>query len=217
MNDKIDEKELVLKRNLPFIRFFYDKEKEKNKSILNSVLFELLFIVVIVLSIFLQPKGVDPYVDYVSFVIWVIILAQLFALMLINIKSQLYPDRLIFPLMLMAVIYNVFTGNNVIDVLLGGLILGGVPWVVYVMSKGSWIGFGDVKFGLAAGLLLGWQLAILCLLLFVALFALIVIYIYAMKTFANRDTMSRLPTGALWVVSIIICELVGQRFIDLFI
>ena len=46
------------------------------------------------------------------------------------------------------------------------LILSGVYLVLYFISKGRWIGFGDIKLGLGLALLLAdWQLA------FVAIFA----------------------------------------------
>lgn len=46
---------------------------------------------------------------------------------------------------------------------LGAIIASGFFLIQYLLSKGRWIGFGDVIFGLLMGVILGWQKTILAL------------------------------------------------------
>ncbi len=49
----------------------------------------------------------------------------------------------------------------VFDAGLGVLVIAGLYWALYKVSKGKWVGDGDSTIGIGLGLLLGWKLAIL--------------------------------------------------------
>ncbi|MGI9339470.1 MAG: hypothetical protein ACR2PP_02415, partial [Psychrobacter sp.] len=86
--------------------------------------------------------------------------------------------------------------------------------LLYLYSKGAWIGFGDVKLGVGLGLLLGqWQLAFLALFLANLIGTLIVM---PSLVTGKLDRHSQVPFGPLLIAGTIISVLCGQWIIDTF-
>jgi len=91
------------------------------------------------------------------------------AIFLWDVKYMIIPDQLIgIGLVLEAGYYLFQIGNggcNWAEVncgwlsgLLGGLIIGGFFYFLFLISRGKWIGGGDVKLGFLLGGLIGWRL-----------------------------------------------------------
>jgi len=49
------------------------------------------------------------------------------------------------------------------DMLIGAATAGGFFLLQYVVSRGKWIGGGDIRIGILMGIILGWQLTLLAL------------------------------------------------------
>jgi len=60
-------------------------------------------------------------------------------------------------------LFSLFLGADWLDMLLGGLIGAGFFLLQFIISKGKWVGGGDIRIGLLMGILLGWKLTILAL------------------------------------------------------
>jgi len=101
-------------------------------------------------------------------------------------------------------------GYSIFDILAGSVLMGGFFLAQYLISKGRWIGGGDVRLGFMFGVWLGWQLSILALLIAYILGALVGIYLLATKK-ANRKT--ELPFGSFLAVAVFICVLYGNTII----
>lgn len=50
-----------------------------------------------------------------------------------------------------------------VSMLIGAIIGGGFFFLQYIISKGKWVGGGDIRIGIFMGILLGWQLVLLAL------------------------------------------------------
>ena len=86
-------------------------------------------------------------------------------------------------------------------------ILSGIYFVLYLISKGRWIGFGDIKLGLGLALLLGdWRLALIALFAANLIGCLIVIPLMVSGKL-KRD--SHVPFGPLLIAGAVIVKLVG--------
>jgi len=86
-------------------------------------------------------------------------------------------------------------------------ILSGIYFVLYLVSKGRWIGFGDIKLGLGLALLLGdWRLALIALFAANLIGCLIVIPLMVSGKL-KRD--SHVPFGPLLIAGAVIVKLVG--------
>lgn len=93
------------------------------------------------------------------------------------------------------------------------LILSGLYFVLYIVSKGEWIGFGDIKLGFGLALLLSdWKLAFIAL--FAANFVGCIIVLPAMIAGKlKRD--SHVPFGPLLIVGTFIAALAGNYLLGL--
>ena len=108
----------------------------------------------------------------VLFAVWLLIVVIMAALFVYDARWHLLPDRLILPLVILAVIFtvinNLFINNmNVGEfataTFYGLLPITGVYGALWAVSRGKWVGLGDVKLGVAIGLLVGWGGALVVL------------------------------------------------------
>jgi leader peptidase (prepilin peptidase)/N-methyltransferase len=94
-----------------------------------------------------------------------------------------------------------------INVLLATFILSGLYLVLWLASRGQWVGFGDVKLGLALALLLAdWQLAFIAL--FAANFIGCLVVIPGMLS-GKITRKTRVPFGPLLILGGVIAFLFG--------
>lgn len=125
-----------------------------------------------VLSYLFWPEPLQG-VGLAQFALWLaggVGLAILFAY---DLKWYLLPDRVNFTVIgigalsvLIAATVSPDPAGVVVDAAGAVAILSGIYLGLYLVSKGAWVGFGDVKLGLGLGLLLGqWQPALLALFL----------------------------------------------------
>lgn len=97
--------------------------------------------------------------------LWLVILTLLMALFVYDWRWRLLPNKLVLPLLVVALAYSAvcylaISHTGVIDwlinIALGWLPISGVYGLMYLVSKGKWIGLGDIKLGLAIGILVPW-------------------------------------------------------------
>lgn len=172
-----------------------------------------------VLSFILWPGGIETSLEITHFVLWLVagvIMAILFAY---DAKWFLLPDVATIALALVGVGIVGVSAAETQD--LGGTllatigsvgILGGLYAVLYALSKGRWVGFGDVKLGAALGLLLvDWELAAVALFTANLLGCLIVIPLLATKKLKRN---AHIPFGPLLIAGAIISWFIGWRILD---
>lgn len=93
-----------------------------------------------------------------------------------DFKHFLILDKVVFPMLALAILLNIgldfqtscaplFFDCKTLGGLTGAALASLFFLGQYVLSKGKWIGFGDVKFALLFGAVLGWQIALLSLFL----------------------------------------------------
>jgi len=93
------------------------------------------------------------------FILWLALLTGLLALLVYDLRWQLLPNRLVYPLTVVAMAIAVITvaaaarpAIALLDVILAVIIGGGVFYVLFQVSGGKWIGGGDVRLGGLLGL-----------------------------------------------------------------
>lgn len=177
---------------IPIVSWFLQKgqcrkcQKKINKIIpLTEIFTAVLFFV----SFLLWRWSGDSWLEIIQFGIWLIILTGLIALLIFDQKYKILPNKIIFPLMSFSAIFCIIShgvieqitySNLLIEVFLSMLPVAGVYLLIYTLSKGKLIGYGDVKLGIIIGFLLPWQgsLAVLFLaniLAFIVLLPLLLI------------------------------------------
>lgn len=136
-------------------------------------LVELLTAVLFAVSFVWWPAGFGAG-GWVAFVLWLACVTLFMALAVYDLRWFLLPDRIVFPLIALAVAEVAARaalsggGWQALAAAVGGAaILAGLFYTLHQLSSGAWIGFGDVKLAVALGLLAGGPLPAL-LLLFIA-------------------------------------------------
>lgn len=171
-----------------------------------------------VLSYLLWPVPLDGTLATFSFILWLVAGVMLAILFAYDLKWFLLPDVIVYPLIAVGVIVagvEVATSANItnalIDLAASVTILSGLYYILHKVSKGQWIGFGDVKLGLALGLLLAdWQLA------FIALFAANLIgclIVIPGMLMGKLSRTSRVPFGPLLILGAVIAMLFGPTLV----
>jgi prepilin signal peptidase PulO-like enzyme (type II secretory pathway) len=181
-------------------------------------LIELGMAALFIISYLFWPFPIEDGVTIVLFASWLLASVGLVILFAYDRKWFLLPDSVNFSIIgvgLVSVLLTAVALDDWASVLLNALgsvaILSGLYLLLYVVSRGRWIGFGDVKLGLGLGLLLGdWQLAFLALFLANLIGCLIVIPLMVQGK-VTRTT--QVPFGPLLILGAIIAKLFGMTII----
>jgi leader peptidase (prepilin peptidase)/N-methyltransferase len=121
------------------------------------------------LSYLWWPLGFGSARAVTAFVLWLLSLTVLTVLAVFDARWRLLPDRLVVPLAVLGLVQAALRvdplapGPYFAHVLLGALVVGGSYTVLFLVSAGRWVGFGDAKLGLAAGCALGGPAALVAL------------------------------------------------------
>ena len=124
-------------------------------------LVELLTGVLYVLSYTFWPFELAGSLEWFQLVIWLAGLVILVALLVYDLRWMLLPNRLVAPLIGVAVVYTILTvliqgsATPLLGAFSGVLLSAGVFWLMFQLSDGAWIGGGDVKMAVALGLFAG--------------------------------------------------------------
>lgn len=156
--------------------------------------------------------------EIASFGLWLMCLTGLMALLVYDLRWMLLPNRIIFPLYAVAaafVLVNTGIEQSVQPILgaLGGVVVGGgIFYLLFQVSQGSWIGGGDVKLGFLLGAFLLSPLEAAVMLFIASLLGtLLTVPLLASKKL-NRK--SRIPFGPFLIVGGIITMLYGVDLLD---
>ncbi len=212
-------KNFEYKSSVPFIRWGYPEDKKTDLNSLlkkRSILPELFLGLILFASFNSWAETSQSFGNLIIYLLWALIAFGLFTLAIANGKTLLLPDAITRPLTILIILFQLFmaiqTDNAGLlgSAILGGLIVGGIPYLIFQISNGKWIGGGDVKLGFAAGLLLGWKVGLLCLGIMIVL-TLLTIGVEVISSKASKTKSPfRVGTGVMWVLSIFIALFVGQ-------
>jgi len=137
--------------------------------------------------------------------------AFLIIIFLYDLKYYLIPDKISLPAMVVALIFNIFLYNIFINYLLAALIAGGFFFLQFIISKGKWIGGGDIRLGLLIGLMLGWPNVLVALTISYILGSIIGLGLIITK----RATMkSQVPLGTFLSVGTLVALLWSEQIIN---
>lgn len=184
-------------------------------------LIEISVALLFVFSYFLWPYSLNSPINISMFILWLASGVGLTILFAYDLKWLLLPDNISFSVMAIGLINAILAvvssadKNGAIMSIIGALaILSGIYWLLYMVSKGKWIGFGDIKLGIGLALMLAdWRLA------FVALFTAnligcLMVIPGLITGKLKRD--SHIPFGPLLIIGSVIAMLAGNWLIDIF-
>lgn len=73
-------------------------------------------------------------------------------------ETYIVPDSVSLPAIAIIFLLNLFSGANLVSLVLGAIIGGGWFLAQFVLSRGRWVGGGDIRLGLLIGVLVGWPM-----------------------------------------------------------
>lgn len=192
----------------------YCRAPIRKEIIFTEVVTGLLFVA----SYWWWPQNITAFYPELTFGLWLVALTMLIILFLYDMKWLLLPDKVMFPLIATGVLMMFVRISEqgswlpIFESLYAVTILSGLYLVLFLVSKGKWVGFGDVKLGLFLGLGLGtWPLALLCLFLANCIGCLFVI---PGMLVGKLRRSSRVPFGPFLILGFTIAMLFGNRMIE---
>lgn len=158
-------------------------------------------------------------IELVKLVVWLAALALLAVLFVYDLRWSLLPDVVNWPFIALGAVYAGLSAMAVSHLtdwlwsLLGGVfVLSGIYLLLYIVSRGGWIGFGDVKLGLGLALFLAdWRLSFLAL--FAAnLIGTLIVLPAMIKGKVQKNT--KVPFGPLLIIGFLLAWFFGYMIIN---
>ena len=172
-----------------------------------------------VASYLFWPTLLNNPLEIMLFVTWLLAGIGLAVLFAYDARWYLLPNSVsytVIALGVVSVIVRGFIREDWVTTLgntLGAVaVLSGIYLVLYLISKGRWIGFGDIKLGLALGLLLAdWQLALLALFTANLIGCLVVIPFMITKRLSRT---SQVPFGPFLILGMMLAQFFGSAILE---
>lgn len=145
-----------------------------------------------------------------SFVRDITFVSTLIVIFVFDLRYMEIPDRFTVPAMAFALLANLYLGFAWSSLVLGAIAAGGFFLMQYVLSKGKWIGGGDIRLGVLMGLMLGLPSTVAALFV-----AYVVGAVYAGWLLATKraSAESQVPFGTFLAVATVVVMLVGDQIV----
>lgn len=130
---------------------------------------------------------------------------------LYDLKYQLILDSVTLPFMPIVFVLSLVRGYTWSDLLLGAAFGGGFFAFQYVVSRGKWIGGGDIRLGVLLGFMLGFRVTVLALFLAYIVGACVAVYLLIAK---RADLQSKVAFGTFLSASAVVCLLWGTSMVE---
>lgn len=171
------------------------------------------------LSFLYWPFGFGTWQGVALFGFWAVYLVLLGILFVYDLRWQLLSDAIVYPLIGFSFVdaalrVSFQTQATVADyashVVLGVVAMAGVYALLYMISRGKWVGFGDVKLAVFIGAILGWEKTLVVLMLANVLGLLVVLPGLVSKKLTAK---SHVPFGPFMIVAFVVVGLFGDAVI----
>lgn len=154
-----------------------------------------------------------------SFCLWLVFIVMFIALGVYDLRWFLLPDRIVFPLIGVAIaetilLATVFHGGfaSLLQAVWGVFIVAGLFAGLYFVSRGRWIGFGDVKLAIVLGLLVGGPLNAVLLIFIASLLGSLIAIPLLVR--GRVSAMTPIPFGPFLLAATAVVVLFGAHLVD---
>ena len=183
-------------------------------------LVELALALVFVSSYVFWPGSSFNHGQWLLLATWLISSVGLLALAVYDLKWMLLPNRIIYPTLAVAALgtltYTIFFSDNIGKSFLLWIsslaIASGIFYLLFIISNGKWIGFGDVRLGLVIGTLLAKPQYSLLMIFIASVLGTLVALPDLLRH--KKTLASRLPFGPLLITATFIVVLFGPSLLD---
>ncbi len=126
------------------------------------------------------------------FFIYCIYVSFLMIVFVFDLKHYMILDRVMLPAAVVAFIGGLFLNIGLTSLIIGAIIGGGFFLLQFSLSRGKWIGGGDIRLGAVMGLMLGWDKLLAALFLSYLIGSVTGIFLIGS---GRKKWQSRLPFG----------------------
>ncbi len=149
-------------------------------------------------------------------IFWLFVISCLIIIFVYDLKHYIIPDQVIYPAIIVAILYNLYllfiTHHSLLfSNLLAAVIAGGFFLLIILISKGKWMGAGDAKLAVFMGLVLGWPKILLALFLAFLIGAFVSVILMILK---KKTLKSEIPFGPFLAGATILTLFLGDALVD---
>lgn len=179
---------------------------------------ELLMAILFIVSYLWWPYQLQDAWGYLLFGSWALALVLFVALAVYDLRWYLLPNRMVFPLVAVAIVYAAVRIADHVTVpivaafVLSTVVLFGIFYALFTLSDGKWIGGGDVKLAIALGLFAGSPLQALLVIFFASILGLLGSLPGMLR--GRLGVASRVPFGPFLLAATMVVVLFGPSLID---
>lgn len=203
---------------VPFFSYFYLKGrcrycKQRFSSqyplleLATALSFSLIFLKIVPSGDMLS-LGALEILQLVDF--WVLS-SFLLIIFVYDLKYYLILDSLIWPAVLIALSTNLILDFNFFGLILAMLVGGGFFLAQFVISKGKWIGGGDIRLGLLMGAILGWPHILTALFIAYILGSFVSIFLLFSS---KKGWQDKVPFGTFLSLATFLTMLYGKELVS---
>ncbi len=149
--------------------------------------------------------------NFISFCFLFIVSSFLIIIFVYDLKHYMILDKVLFPAIAISLLYRLFIIFSIWNYLFAALIASGFFLFIFLISKGKWMGFGDVKLAILLGLLLGFPNILVGLFLaffFGAIIGLALIFLN------KKGLKSEIPFAPFLIIGTFIAMFFGSQIIQ---
>jgi prepilin signal peptidase PulO-like enzyme (type II secretory pathway) len=128
-----------------------------------------------------------------------------------DLKHYLILDRISLPALFIALVLNLLLGKSIINLIIASSVPAGFFLLQLIVSKGKWIGGGDIRLGLVMGAMLGWPKVLVALSMSYISGAIIGILLIIIK---KKKLDSQIPFGTFLAAATLIALLYGDQLFN---
>lgn len=149
--------------------------------------------------------------DIMSLLLAWFLVAVMTIVFVYDLRYMLILRSVTLPAAALAFLANLALGRSLTDLLIGCLLGYGFFWLQHVVSRGRWIGGGDMQLGLLMGAALGWPLIAVALWLAYVVGAL---YAGVMLLLRRSGWKSQIPFGTFLSAATLATLLIGTKLLS---
>ena len=145
-----------------------------------------------------------------ALIAWWLIACFLIIIFVYDLKYYLILDKVIWPAVIIALLVNIILGSSILNLLLAAIVGSGFFLLQFLISKGKWIGGGDIRLGFLIGCIVGWPQILTALFLAYILGSVI----SAILLLNNKKRWGdKIPFGTFLALATFLTMLYGQNLV----
>lgn len=157
---------------------------------------------------------VNLFYNSAVFSVWLrnlIFISFLLVIFVYDLRWYLILDVITWPAMAVALVFNLLIGFSPLNLLIGALVGFGFFALQFFISRGKWIGGGDLRLGALMGMMLGWKSLLVALLVSYMVGALVSICLLAS---GKKGLKSAIPFGTFLAIGTLVALLWGEEIVN---